>query len=293
MRAFLVILGLTIATNSFTQRINLDSLILSKKPIYIEGIVPGYVIPGYEPKAILWQSTITEAKKYFENKYPGISIKAKLAVLDSINWTNEIYTYGYTYGSKGWIVLPGDEDFNDYLRIFGAAPFRKELIKACNENGLDPNELPVSSFHFITVHELGHLIVQQLIKGGIPGEYLNEVVANIVAWEFLKTNRPEEMKGCELFFDVFRKNYTNPKYTTLTELSENYGKMDISNYVWYQTNILRLVEEIYAVKDVDLLSCIIEISLEREIKNLDNITMGSLLDNYYNGVFSRWLAKYN
>ena len=101
------------------------------------------------------------------------------------------------------------------------------------------------------------------------------------------------MKGCELFFDVFRKNYTNPKYTTLTELSENYGKMDISNYVWYQTNILRLVEEIYAVKDVDLLSCIIEISLDREIKNLDNITMGSLLDNYYNGVFSRWLAKYN
>lgn len=293
MRTLLILLGLTIASNAFAQRINLDSLILSKKPKYIDGIVPVYVIPGYEAKAILWQSTITEAKKYFENKYLGLSIKAKLAVLDSINWTNEVYAYGYTYGSKGWIVLPGDEDFYDYLRIIGAAPFRKELINACNENGLDPNDLPISSFQFVSVHELGHLIVQQLVKEGIPGEYLNEVVANIVAWEFFKTKRPEVMKGFELFLNVFRQNYSNPKYTTLTELSENYGKMDMPNYVWYHTNILRLVEELYSVKDVDLLSCIKEISQKREIKNLDNITMGSLLDKYYNGIFSKWLAKYN
>lgn len=293
MKTLLIILGLTIATNSFAQRINLDSLILSKKPKYLEGVVPVYVIPGYETKAILWQSTITEAKKFFENKYPRTSIKAKLAVLDSTNWTNEVYAYGYTYGSKGWIVLPGDEDFSDYLRIFGAAPFRKELINAYNENGLDPNELPVISFQFVAVHELGHLIVQQLIKEGIPGEYLNEVVANILAWEFFKTHKPEVMNSIELFFDVFRKNYTNPKYTTLRELSENYGKMDMPNYVWYHINMLRLVEEIYAVKDVDLLSCIMEIRQEREIQNLDNITMGSLLDKYYNGIFSRWLAKYN
>ena len=293
MRTIFLILGFTIAVHSTAQKINLDSLVLSKKPKYIEGIVPLYVIPGYESKGISWQSTIVEAEKYFEKKYPGITIKAKLAVLDSANWTKEVFPYGYTIGYKGWIILPGDEDFNDYIRIIGATPFRNKLIEACYENGLDPEEIPESGSQFVTVHELGHLIVEQTIKAGIPGEYLNEVVANILAWEYFKKNNPEIMKGNELFFNVFRNNYTNPKYTTLKELSENYGRMDTPNFVWYHMNIMKLVEEVYAVKDVDLLSCIMEISKEREIRNLDNITMGSLLDKYYNGIFSIWLAKYN
>ena len=293
MKTILVILGLAIAVNTFAQQNYLDSLILSKKPKYIEGIIPVYVIPGYEAKAISWQSTITEAKIYFENKYNGININAKLAVLDSTNWTNEIYGYGYTYGSEGWIVLPGDEDFNDYVRIFGASSFRNALVKECEKNGIEPNELPESSFQFISVHELGHLIVQQSIKEGIPGEFLNEIVANIVAWEFFKENKPEVMKGLELWFNVFRNNYTNPKYKTLTELSQNYGTMDVANYVWYHSNFMKLVEEIYAVNDVDLLLCLKEISQENNIKDMNILDLGSLLDKYYNGIFTNWLAKYN
>lgn len=293
MRTILVILGLTIAVNTFAQQTYLDSLIMSKKPKYIEGIIPVYVIPGYEAKAISWQSTITEAKRYFENKYNGINIKAKLAVLDSANWTNEIYTYGYTYASKGWIVLPGDEDFNDYIRIFGASSFRNALVKECEKSELDPNELPVSGFHFIAVHELGHLIVQQSIKGGIPGEFLNEIAANVIAWDFFKENNPEVMKGVELWFNVFRNNYTNPKYKTLTELSQNYGKMSVGNYVWYHVNFMKLVEEIYAVKDVDFVQCLKTISQEYNIKDMNIIEIGNLLDKYYNGIFSNWLTKYN
>jgi hypothetical protein len=293
MKTILVIIAFLLTSNTFAQQTHLDSLILSKKTKYIEGIVPVYVTPGYEDKAISWQTTIIEAKKYFENKYKGISIKAKLVVLDSANWVKEMFPYGYTFGSQGWIVLPGDEDFNDYVRIFGATSFQNELIKACEKNGLDPNEIPESSFQFVTVHELGHLIVQQSIKGGIPGEYLNEIVANVVAWEFFKKNKPEVMKGIELYFDLFRNNYTNPKYTTLTELSKNYGEMDMDNYVWYHSNFMKLVEEIYAVKEVDLLSCIRKLSQENNIKDMNNIKMGSLLDQYYNGIFSKWLAKYN
>jgi hypothetical protein len=293
MKTILVTITFLLASNTFAQKTYLDSLILSKKPKFIEGAVPVYVIPGYEAKTVSWQLTITEAKKYFENKYEGISIKARLAVLDSVNWTNEICSYGYTFGSKGWIVLPGDEDFNDYIRIFGATPFRNELIKACQENNLNPDEIPESGFQFVSVHELGHLIVQQYIKGGIPGDYLNEVIANEIAWEYFTKNKPEVMSGFELFFNVFRNNYTNPKYTTLTELSKNMGRMDVGNYVWYHSNIMKLVKDINAVKDVDLLSCIKKLSQEQDISKLDNNKMASLLDKYYDGIFTKWLAKYN
>jgi hypothetical protein len=293
MRTILVILGLTIVANTFAQQTYLDSLIMSKKPRYIEGIVPVYVIPGYETKAISWQSTITEAKNYYENKYKGISIKAKLAVLDSANWTTEIVGYGYTYARDGWIVLPADVDFNDYVRIYGFLSFKNILREECDKIGLDPNELPGSMFQFVTVHELGHILVKQLIKEGIPGEFLNETVANVIAWEFFKKSKPEAMRGFELSFNVFFKNYTNPKYKTLTELSENYGKMDIENYCWYQFNFLKLVEEIYAVKDVDLLLCFKKLGQENNLKDMNIIEIGSLLDKYYNGIFSKWLAKYN
>jgi len=293
MRAILVILGLTIAVNNIAQQTYLDSLIMSKKPKHIEGIIPVYVIPGYEAKAISWQATITEAKRYLEKKYNGINIKAKLAVLDSANWTNEIYGYGYTYASKGWIVLPGDEDFDDYIRIFGASSFRNALVQECKKSGLDPNDIPVSSFHFITVHELGHLLVQQSIKGGIPGEFLNEIAANVIAWDFFMENNPEAMKGVELWCSVFRNNYTNPKYKTLTELSENYGKMSVGNYVWYHVNFMKLVEEIYAVKDVDFIECLKIINQQDTIKDMNIIDIGILLDKYYNGIFSNWLAEYN
>jgi hypothetical protein len=293
MKIILVIIAFVLASNTFAQEINLDSLILSKEPKFIDGTVPISVIPGYEAKAISWQATITEAKKYFEKKYEGISIKARLAVLDSVHWTNEICSYGYTFGYKNWIVLPGGEDFNDYIRIFGAAPFRDKLIIACQAKGMDPNEIPESGFQFVTVHELGHLIVQQYIKGGIPGDYLNEVLANVIAWDYFTKNKPDVMKGFELFFNVFRNNYTNPKYTTLTELSKNMGRMDMGNYVWYHSNMMKLVEDIYAVKDVDLLSCIKKLSQEQDISNLDNYKMASLLDKYYHGIFTKWLERYN
>lgn len=293
MKIILALLGLAIAANTFAQQTYLDSIIMSKNPHYIEGIIPVYVTPGHEAKAISWQATITEAKSYFENKYQGISIKAKLAVLDSANWTNEIVAYGYTFASRGWIVLPGGIDFNDYVRIYGAYSFRKSFLKDCEKNGLDPNEIPESGFQFVTVHELGHIFIRQIVKEGIPGQFLNEIVANVIAWEFFKRNKPEVMKGFELWLSVFRNNYTNPKFKTLTELSENYGKMDIVNYIWYNANFMKLVEEIYAVKDVDLILCLKKISQENIIKDMSIIDIGNLLDKYYNGIFSNWLAKYN
>lgn len=293
MKTILTLLGLTIAANSVAQQTYLDSVIMSKKPTYIEGIIPVYVTPGYEAKAISWQATITEAKSYFENKYQGISIKAKLAVLDSANWTNEIVPYGYTFASRGWIVLPGGIDFNDYVRIYGATPFKNIFLKDCEKDGLDPNEIPESGFQFVTVHELGHIFIRQIVKEGIPGPFLSEIVANSIAWEFLKKNKPEVIKGLELWCNVFRNNYTNPKFKTLTELSENYGKMDIENYTWYHVNFMKLVEEIYAVKDVDLILCLKKISEDNNIKGMNIIDIGNLLDKYYNGIFSNWLAKYN
>lgn len=273
------------------QQGNLDSLIGNKETVYIEGIIPASVTHGYESKAILWQSAIADAKHYYEAKYMNIDINAKLAVLDSANWTFDV-SYGYTFGSKGWIVLPADVDFNAFVRIYGAIAFKDELLREAKIKGIKPDEILESFFAFVCVHELGHLIMSQMMKDGFSDILFNELAANAVAYEFFKNDKPELLRGYNLFCNVILKNY-NPHFKTLIELYENYGKMSVANYVWYHSNFMKLVEEIYNYKEVDFLTCLKKVCMESTDKNLKINEIAILLDKDYKGLITTWLSKNN
>lgn len=280
-----------IGLNLNAQQSHLDSLIGSKKTVYIEGIIPSNVTHPYESKAILWQSAIADAKHYYEIKYKNIDVKAKLAVLDSANWTFDV-PYGYTFGSEGWIVLPGDVDFEDFVRIYGAIAFKAELLREAKTERIKPDEILESFFAFVSIHELGHLIMFQMMKDGFSDILFNELAANVVAYEFFKNNRPELLRGYNLFYNAVLNNY-NPHFKTLTELYENYGKMSVANYVWYHSNFMKLVEEIYNYKEVDFLTCLKNVSTESKDKNLKIRDIAVLLDRSYKGLVTRWLSKNN
>ena len=89
-KSIFLFLACAFGLNLNAQQINLDSLIGTKKTVYIEGIIPASVTHGYESQAILWQSAIADAKHYYETKYKNIEVKANLAVLDSANWTFDV-----------------------------------------------------------------------------------------------------------------------------------------------------------------------------------------------------------
>jgi len=291
LRSLFLFAAYVIGLNLNAQQSHLDTLISAKKIVYIEGIIPASVTHGYESKAILWQSAIVDAKHYYETKYKNIDVKAKLAVIDSVNWTFDV-PYGYTFANEGWIVLPADVDFNAFVRIYGASAFKDELLSEAKTKGIKPDEILESFFAFVCVHELGHLIMAQMMKDGFSDILFNELAANVVAYEYFKNNRPELLRGYNLFYNAVINNY-NPHFKTLTELYENYGKMSVANYVWYHSNFMKLVEEIYNYKEVDFLTCLKKVSMESKDKNLKIRDVAVLLDKDYKGLITTWLSKNN
>lgn len=283
-----MLISLTISS----QQTYLDSRIGLKETNLIEGIIPGHVTPGYEAIAISMQSIITDAKHYYDGIYKDIDAKVKLAILDSLNWTYEDCPYGYAYAHLGWIVMPGDIDFNDFVRIYGALSFRKELLEESLKYGIKPDEIVESYFQFVAIHELGHLIVDQMIKEGPPGDFLNEIIANVISYKFFKNNRPELWRGWELFYNVNLNNY-NPYFKTLNEFNDNYLTMSIDNYIWYHCNFMKLVEDIYNKKDVDFLLCLKKLCEKNDIKALGIYEIATMLDKDYNDIFTKWLDKNN
>jgi hypothetical protein len=292
MKIIFSFLAFAVGFNLNAQQINLDSLISTKNTISIEGIIPVCVTPGYEIKARLWQSVIAEAKQYYESKYKNIEVNAKLAVLDSAHWTSEVVSYGYTFASQGWIVLPGDVDFNDFVRIYGDISLKDEFLQEAKTNGIKPDEIEESVFSDVCVHELGHLIMNQMIKDGFTDILFNELAANIVAYEFFKKNKPELLRGFELFCNFHLNNY-RPSYTTLNELYDNMGKMSVANYDWYESKFMKLVEVIYNYKQVDFLTSLKNICRESRDKNLGIKEIAVLLDKDYQGLITTWLSKNN
>jgi hypothetical protein len=292
MKSILPLLAIAIGFNLNAQQINLDSLIGTKKTVLFEGIIPASVTHGYESKAKLWQSVIAEGKHYYEAKYKNITVNAKLAVLDSAHWTSEVVSYGYTFATQGWIVLPADIDFNDFVRIYGDISSKDEFLREAKIKGIKPDEIAESVFSVICIHELGHLIMTQMINDEFSDVLFNELAANIVAYEFFKNNKPELLKGFELFYNFHLNNY-KPFYTTLNELYDNMGKMSVANYDWYESKFMKLVEEIYNYKEVDFLTSLKNICMESKDKNLGIKEIAILLDKDYKGLITTWLSKNN
>ena len=131
-----------------------------------------------------------------------------------------------------------------------------------------------------------------MMKDGFSDILFNELAANVVAYEYFKNNRPELLRGYNLFYNAVINNY-NPHFKTLTELYENYGKMSVANYVWYHSNFMKLVEEIYNYKEVDFLTSLKNICMESKDKNLKIRDVAVLLDKDYKGLITTWLSKNN
>ena len=118
------------------------------------------------------------------------------------------------------------------------------------------------------------------------------MAANVVAYEFLNNNYPEKFRGLKLFYEVVLKNYV-PHYTTMNELYDNFGKMSVDNYVWYQVNFTKLVEEIYQKKDKDFLICHKRHHHENNIMDKEIKEIVKLLDRDYDGIFTKWLENFD
>jgi hypothetical protein len=173
--------------------------------------------------------------------------KLKLAVLDSADWKGkELPSYGFFFTNNGWIVIPGDYNYQKFMRMFGYYPYRNEINKKLKKVSRNYESLLTESLYKYTIiHELGHIYTQTILKAYAPDSWTSEILASYFAIDFLQKTDLNAVKVIDITTSVYAKKYV-PKYRSLLDFNTNYANVGLENYIWYHSMFQPMIDEIYA-----------------------------------------------
>ena len=233
-----------------------------------------------------YQNLLHSSVMMFEEEFSK-SFKIKLAVLDSINWLTNVVPYGFTFYSKGWLVIPGDMDYPNFLEIYGAKSFSSKLEQEIKEIGVANDELVDIILNSVLIHELGHYYFNQLTLAESPDRWISEVMASYFSWSYFKEKNLDYLKTLELYSKIFINNYT-PKYKTIADFDEVYIRMGIENYMWYHSNFWFLIKDIYEKNGLHFISVYESMFPKKEEGkySIDEIT--KIFDHSCAGIVGDW-----
>jgi len=290
MRAKLIvtIIGLVLGHISNAQY-NVDSLVRLRNPDFIDGKVPTYFTRGHKEIALSYQKLITDAINYHEKKYSK-TFKVKLAVIDSANWLNEVYPYGFVFYEDGWIGMNTGMSYESFKKIYGLQSYFEQLDKALVKNGISQNQLVNSFLNFYSVHELGHYYITELSNVKPPDNWTNEFIPSYFAYDYFINNKPKEIEPFELFCKIDRDNYL-ARYTTIKDFNELYSETGLENYVWYHSNFYFLIKNLYQCYKTDFIPTF-EVGFNRtSMDNFSTTDIISFLDKKCGGQARQWVTN--
>lgn len=288
MRVIIVtIIGLVLGHMSKAQY-NVDSLVRLRNPDFIDGKVPTYFTRGHKEIALSYQKLITDAVNYYEKRYSR-TFKVKLAVIDSTNWLNEVYPYGFVFHEEGWIGMNTGMSYESFKRIYGLQSYFEQLDKALIKNGISKSQLVNSFLNFYSIHELGHYYITELSNVNPPDNWTNEFVPSYFAYDYFINNKPKEIKPFELFCKVDRDNYV-ASYTTIKDFNELYSETGLENYVWYHSNFYFLIENLYKCYKTDFIP-MFEVGFNKtSMEKFSTADIISFLDRKCSGQARQWVT---
>jgi hypothetical protein len=156
----------------------MDSLIYSKNLEVLNGIIPTYYSSQCEKRAKEAQSLLQNLVETYSDNDKNV-FKLKLAVLDSSQWNGFYFSYGFFFISRGWIVIPGDLNFQKFANIWGYKNFSNVLEKNLEKLSKDPEtQLTNALYKFTIVHELGHYYVGNILNSTHPDSWTSEWMAS-------------------------------------------------------------------------------------------------------------------
>jgi hypothetical protein len=225
----------------------LDSLIYKKNLKVLEGTIPTYYSASCSERAKTEHLLLQKlAGIYAENGENVFNIK--LAVLDSADWTGRAlpFPYGFFFNHNGWIAIPGDYDYQKFIRMFGYYPYRNEINKELKKvSGNYEILLTESLYKYVMVHELGHIYTQTILKAYTPDPWTSEILASYFAIDFLQKTDQNSVKAIDISTSIYSKEYV-PKYRSLLDFNTNYANVGLENYCWYHAMFQPMIDEIYA-----------------------------------------------
>jgi hypothetical protein len=118
----------------------MDSTIYAKNLNVIEGTIPTYFTAICSNRAQKLHSVLQNLVRIYSPEGDNV-FKLKLAVIDSTEWTGLGVPYGFSFIRQGWIIIPGDLDYQKILRLWGHLKLKDVIKENLNKLSDDPEYL--------------------------------------------------------------------------------------------------------------------------------------------------------
>jgi len=270
-------------------QINIDSIVTSKNTETINGKVVTKYTPGYKEIALDLQKTITDAVNFYEKKFSK-QFELKLAVLDSIQWPNEILPYGFVFNTADWIVMNTGMEYGDFKKVYGLEKIHQQLDKQIEKEGIDSKEIIASFYAVYSIHELGHYYITSLSNVHSPDRWTSEFIATYLSYEFFEGYSPTHLRNFELFNGIHR-DFLTPRYSSIKDFNEIFVQMGVENYLWYHSNFYFLVKTIFSCYEKRFISYYENLFPKDSANELTTDEIINLLDRDCDGRVRNWVEK--
>jgi hypothetical protein len=284
---FVIILFISFQ-NLVGQTSKLDSLIYGKNLSFVDGIIPAYYSSSCEKRAIETQTLLQKVVEMY-SKNGQNSFKLKLAVIDSSEWTGFYYPYGFFFCDQGWIVIPGDLNYQKFASLFGFYPFSETLIKNLMLESNDPEELITNSLYkLISIHEVGHYYLTDILNASPPDNWSSEWMATYFATDFLYQNDKISLEIYNIYSHTYSKEF-EPKYRSLTDFNTIFTGVGLQNYCWYHSMFQSMIMDIYSAFKSDFITTFANEFPETNKSNKSSQELFKIMDNITGGKTSKWV----
>jgi hypothetical protein len=287
---FMALLNL-VSLTAFGQLTKMDSIIYGKNLNVIQGTIPTYFSTSVGDRTKKLNSVLQNLTEMYSTG--GVNVfKLKLAVLDSAQWTGLTAPYGFTFISQGWIVIPGDLNFQKILRQWSQLKLKDAIKKNLSELSNNPESLFTDAiYENIIVHEVGHYYVKNILKAKNPDLWTSELTAIYFMVDYLSRNNIEHLKAVEIFFNTCsRESDYKPNYRSLSDFNTKYGNVGLANYIWYLSQFHFMAFEMHSKYGNQFLESYLKnFPQTTEPKKLTQEEVENILDKLSGGITTKWI----
>lgn len=276
---------------TFGQLTKMDSIIYGKNLNIIEGTIPTYFTASCSERAKEMHSLLQNLTEVYSPKGNNL-FKLKLAVLDSITWIGLANPYGFFFITQGWIVIPGDLNYQKILRQWGQLKLKDAIKMNLSELSNNPESLFTNAIYENTlVHELGHYYVRNVLKARNTDLWTSELTAIYFAVDHLARNNSEYLKVLDIFFSTCsRESDYKPKFRSLSDFNTKYGNVGLANYIWYLSQFHFMAFEMHSKYGNQFLETYSKsFPQTTEPKKLTQEEVENVLDKLTGGITTKWI----
>ncbi len=221
----------------------------------LEAPVKTYYSLGAESQATVIQSMLREAASYYEETL-GVEANISAAVVDASHWseiTNVPYGLPGVTGSPPLVYFPADSD-HELFALLKSAIHTSE-VPACLL--MHPDSLAQQFVRLIGFHELGHVYASAYGLNR-PNKWIYEFQASYLAYAYLREKQPGMASAWQQISTLLTE-HIQPEYTSLQVFEEQYVRVGIENYSWYQGVFQQAVHTTYQSRGLSLIDQMKEI----------------------------------